>query len=218
MMKTDTELQRDVLTELAWEPGVDHANIGVAVNDGVVTLSGYVASYPEKARAEQAAKRIAGVRAIAEEIEVRFDFEPKVADHEIAKRIADLFEWNVFVPHESIAIKVQHGWVTLTGSVEWQFQAREARKAAGRISGVVGITNAIQVGKLPTASDVHQRIAAALKRQAQLEGAQINVVVDGSTVRLGGRVRAWSERGIAERAAWAAPGVTAIEDNILVAA
>lgn len=216
-MKTDSQLQRDVMAELAWEPSVDHADIGVAVNDGVVTLSGYVKSYPEKLGAEKATRRVAGVKAIAEEIKVRYASDPKTADHEIARRILDVFAWNVSIPDGKLNVKVEHGWVTLSGTVDWHFQSDEARKAAGRITGVVGVSNLIEVRKLPVPADVRERIVQAFRRQANLDANSVTVVTDGGTVRLGGQVRAWNERGIAERAAWAAPGVTRVEDNIVVA-
>jgi len=216
-MKTDSQLQRDVMAELAWEPSVDHADIGVAVNDGVVTLSGYVKSYPEKLGAEKATRRVAGVKAIAEEIKVRYASDPKTADHEIARRILDVFAWNVSIPDNKLNVKVEHGWVTLSGTVDWHFQSDEARKAAGRITGVVGVSNLIDVRKLPVPADVKERIVQAFRRQANLDANSVTVVTDGGTVKLGGQVRAWNERGIAERAAWAAPGVTRGEDNIVVA-
>jgi osmotically-inducible protein OsmY len=217
MQKSDSEIQEDVMAELEWEPSVDHADIGVAVNDGVVTLSGYVKSYPEKMAAEKAARRITGVRAIAENIKVRFDSDPKTADHEIAKRIVDILSWDVSIPHEDIQVKVEHGWVTLTGAVEWNFQSSEAKNAAGRISGVLGVTNLIEVKKLPGASEVKKRIMDAFKRQADIDAIGVTVTTQGNTVRLEGRVKAWNERRIAERAAWGAPGVTNVEDNIVVA-
>jgi len=210
-------VQHDVIAELDWEPSVDHADIGVAVNDGVVTLSGYVKSYPEKMAAEKAARRVAGVTAIAEEIKVRFASDPKTADHEIAKRIIDMFSWNVSIPHDKIKVKVEHGWVTLTGIVDWFYQSDEARKVTGKVSGVLGVSNLLEVRNLPTSHDVKDRIMAAFKRQADLDAATVTVVTDGGTVRLGGKVKAWNERGIAERAAWSAPGVTKVEDNIVVA-
>jgi osmotically-inducible protein OsmY len=215
--KTDSQLQHDVIAELEWEPSVDHAVIGVAVNDGVVTLSGFVKSYPEKMAAEKATRRVAGVKAIAEEIKVRFASDPKTADHEIAKRILDMFAWNVSIPEQQIKVKVEHGWVTLTGTVDWFYQSNEARKAAGRVTGVIGVSNLLEVKKLPAAFDIKDRITAAFKRQADLDAGSVTVVTDGGTVKLGGRVKAWNERGIAERAAWAAPGVTRVEDNIVVA-
>lgn len=217
MKKTDSQLQHDVVAELEWESRVDHADVGVSVHDGVVTLSGYVKSYPEKRAAEKAAERVAGVVAIAEDIKVRFSFDPKVADHEIAKRIVDLFTWNVVIPEDKIKVKVERGWVTLTGEVEAKFQADEAKKVAGRISGVTGISNMLVVRGTPSATDVKERIASAFKRQANLDAASVTVSTDGSTVKLGGKVKAWNERRIAERVAWAAPGVTNVEDEIMIA-
>lgn len=216
MKKTDSDLQHDVMDELEWEPSVDHADIGVSVHDGVVTLSGFVKSYPEKIAAEKAARRVAGVKAIAEDIKVRYASDPKSADHEIAKRIVDMFTWNVSVPDDKIKVKVEHGWVTLSGTVDWYFQSDAARKAAGQIKGVLGITNFIEVKQHPVASDIKSRILAAFKRQADLDAASVTVATDGGTVKLGGQVKAWNERTAAERAAWAAPGVTKVEDHITI--
>lgn len=218
MIKSDGQLQRDVMDELEWDPSVDHADIGVAVNDGVVTLSGYVKNYLEKIAAEKATRRVSGVKAIAEEIQVRFASDAKMADHEVAKRILDMFSWNVSIPHEKINVKVEKGWVTLSGIVDSFYQSDEARKAASRITGVTGVSNLIDVKKLPVVRDVKDRIVAAFKRQADLDAAGVTVSAEGNTVRLSGKVRAWSERGIAERAAWAAPGVTKVEDDIIIAA
>lgn len=218
MKKTDSQLQHDVMAELEWEPSVDHADIGVAVNDGVVTLFGFVKSYPEKLFAEKATRRVAGVKAIAEEIKVRLASDPKTADHEIAKHILDMLVWNVAVPSDAIKVKVEHGWVTLSGTVDWFYQSDEARKVAGRVTGVTGVSNQITVKQHPQASDIKERIMAAFKRQADFDARSVTVATDGSTVRLGGKVRAWNERGIAERTAWAAPGVTMVVDNIVVAA
>lgn len=215
-MKTDSQLQHDVLDELEWEPRIDHADIGVAVTDGVVTLTGHVKSYAEKLAAENAVRRVSGVRAIAEEIEVRFAFEPKLDDDEIARRILDIFGWNVWIPKDKITVKVENGWVTLTGTVDWFYQGDEARRVAAGISGVTGVTNLIEVGEPSAASDIREAIAAAIKRQAELDAATIIVSADGGKVTLTGKVKSWSERHIAERTAWAAPGVTKVEDNIVV--
>ncbi len=215
-MKTDSQLQHDVMAELEWEPSVDHADIGVAVIDGVVTLSGYVKSYPEKIAAEKATRRVAGVKAIAEEIKVRFPSQPQTADHEIAKRIVDMFAWNVSIPDDKITVKVEHGWVTLSGKVDWFYQKDEAMKAAGKVNGVRGVSNLIEIRQMPTSTDVRARIMSAIKRQADLDAGRITVLADGGKVTLGGKVSAWNERKIAERAAWSAPGVTKVEDNILV--
>jgi osmotically-inducible protein OsmY len=215
-MKTDSQLQQDVVDELQWEPRVDHANIGVAAKDGVVTLSGFVSSYTSKIAAEKAARRVKGVRGLAEEIEVRFASDPKTSDPEIAKRIADMFDWSVTIPKNRIAVKVEHGWVTLSGVVDYHFHRQAAKDLASRISGVKGVTNLVEVKTIPSPGDVKDRIVAAFKRNADLDASTITVVADGTTVRLGGKVHAWYERQIAERAAWAAPGVNRIEDNIAV--
>jgi osmotically-inducible protein OsmY len=215
-MKTDSQLQQDVVDELQWEPRVDHANIGVAAKDGVVTLSGFVSSYTSKIAAEKAARRVKGVRGLAEEIEVRFASDPKTSDPEIAKRIADMFDWSVTIPKNRIAVKVEHGWVTLSGVVDYHFHRQAAKDLASRISGVKGVTNLVEVKTIPSPGDVKDRIVAAFKRNADLDASTITVVADGNTVRLGGKVHAWYERQIAERAAWAAPGVNRIEDNIAV--
>jgi osmotically-inducible protein OsmY len=215
-MKTDSQLQHDVLAELEFEPSIDSAEIGVAVTDGVVALSGYVKSYAEKVAAERAVRRVAGVRAIAEEMVVRFASDPKTADPEIARRIADLFAWNVTIPGEKIGVNVEHGRVILTGAVDWFYQSREAAKAAAKINGVTGVTNLIEVQLRPAGADVKELIVAAFKRSADLDASSITVLTDGGKVVLGGRVNAWHEREVAERAAWAAHGVTKVEDNIVV--
>jgi len=216
MRISDGQLQHDVMAELEWEPSVDHADIGVSVHDGVVTLSGFVKSFPEKLAAEKATRRVAGVKAIAEEIKVRFASDRKTADHEIAKRILDMFMWNVAIPHDTIKVKVEAGWVTLSGNVDWFYQSREARKVAGSVTGVTGVSNMIAVKQIPQASDVKERIMAAFKRQADIDAREVTVTTEGGTVRLGGKVHAWNERSIAERTAWAAPGVTKVVDNITV--
>jgi osmotically-inducible protein OsmY len=216
-MKSDSQLQRDVCAELEWEPSVDQTHIGVAVVDGVVTLSGYVKSYPEKLAAEHATRRVAGVKAIAEELKVRFASDPKTADHEIAKRIVDMLSWSVLVPDKTVQVKVEHGWVTLTGEVAWHYQRDEARRIASGINGVTGVSNNIAVNTRVAIPEVRQRIKDALERQADLDAAAVTIALDGSKVTLGGTVRAPYERRVAEQAAWGAPGVTQVDDRILVA-
>jgi osmotically-inducible protein OsmY len=215
-MKTDSQLQKDVMAELEWEPRVDHANIGVAVKDGIVMLSGFVSSYTEKLSAEQSARRVKGVRGLAEEIEVRFASDARTADPEIAKRIADMFDWSATIPKNKISVKVENGWVTLSGEVGYHFHRESAKDLASRISGVKGVSNLIAVRQAPSSFDVRNRIVDALKRSADLDASTITVQTEGDTVKLGGRVHAGYERRIAERAAWAAPGVNRIEDNIQV--
>ncbi|MEO5865840.1 MAG: BON domain-containing protein [Sphingomonas sp.] len=216
-MKTDNQIQTDVEAELKWEPSVSHAHIAVVVDDGVVTLNGHVGSLLQKMAVEKAVRRVAGVRAIAEELIVRYPSDRKVADDQIAARICDLFTWDALIPADRIAVKVEHGRVTLTGEVDWHFERDAARKAAGRISGVTAVINLINLHVVPTAADVKDHIVAAIKRHADIDAKAITVITDGSKVRLGGLVHAWHDRDIAERAAWAAPGVTMIEDNIVVA-
>ena len=215
-MKIDSQLQRDVMDELEWDPSVDHADIGVAVVEGVVTLNGYVKSYAEKLAAERAAKRVSGVSAIAEELKVRYASDAKTADHEIAKRILDIFRWNVNVPEKHLTVKVENGWVTLTGNVEWNYQSQEASKSAAKVTGVVGASNAIGIANRASVTDVRKRIEDAFRRQADLDAASVTIQTQGSTVTLGGKVKAWHERQVAERAAWAAPGVTEVVDRIAI--
>ncbi len=215
-MKTDDQLQRDVMEELEWDPRVDHADIGVSVVDGVVALNGYVQSYAEKVAAENAAKRVEGVKAIAEELKIRYASDSKTADHEIAKRILDIFKYNVLIPEQKIQLKVEKGWVSLSGNVEWNYQSAEAAKAAGKVSGVVGVSNSITIRNRASTMDVRKRIEDAFKRQAGLDAASVTISTTGNKVMLGGRVKAWHERNLAEQAAWAAPGVTQVEDHIVV--
>ena len=215
-MKTDKQLQDDVIAELEWEPSVDSADIGVAVVDGVVTLNGYVRTYAQKLAAERAAKRVAGVKAIAEELKVRFASDPKTADHEIARRILDVFAWNSLVPANKLQVMVENGWVTLAGETTWRFEAEEAERVAAQISGVKGVSNAIKITKRVQAGDVRKGIQAAFTRQADLDAKAVNIAIDGGKVVLSGHVRAWYERQAAERAAWAAPGVTQVVDRIAV--
>lgn len=213
-MKTDKQLKHNIENELEWEPSIEASSIGVAVHDGVVTLSGHVSSYLEKIMIEKTVRQVAGVRAIAEEMTVRYPSDKKISDDEIAARICNLFDWDVMIPKDKISVKVEHGWVTLSGAVDWQFQSKAACKLAGRIGGVVGVGNLIEIRKTPTPSDVRDKIVAAFKRNANLDSQAITVLTEGGKVTLGGRVQFWHEREIAERAAWAAPVVVEIEDNI----
>jgi len=215
-MDKDRVLQRKVIAELEWEPSVDAANIGVAVVDGVVTLNGYVNSYTEKLAAEKAVRRVAGADAIAEELKIRFTSDAKTAAHEIAKRILDMLAWNALIRAEKIQVKVEQGWVTLTGEVKWQYQSKAAARVCEQITGVIGVSNKIHITTVPMAPDVRKRIEEAFERQADLDARAVTVAVDGNRVTLGGHVHAWHERRMAERAAWAAPGVTQVVDRIAV--
>jgi len=212
---SDAGLKSLVEEELEFEPRVNAAHIGVAVRDGVVTLTGHVASYAEKVAAEKAAQRVRGVKAIAEEIEVRYPYDGKRSDDNIAARAINVLDWNTLV-RSAVKVKVERGWVTLTGTVDWHFIAKEVARAAGQISGVTGVSNLIKVGDIPTPADVKARIMAAFKRQAGLDASGVSVTTEGSTVTLRGRVKAWGERRMAELAAWSAPGVTDVEDYLAV--
>lgn len=217
MTRTDSQLQLDVMEELKWEPGVEHQEIGVSAKGGVVTISGNVGSYSEKLLAEQAARRVKGVRAIAEELEVRYPFQAKTSDVDIAKRIADILEWNSLIPRDKISVTVEKGVVRLKGEVDWHYQKDLAFKDASKISGVVRVNNSITVKPSVSAADVEQRIERAFERHADLEAEKISVRADGHKIVLEGTVSTWGKRGIAERAAWAAPGVTLVDDKLIVA-
>jgi osmotically-inducible protein OsmY len=215
-MDQDRVLQRKVMEELEWEPACEAADIGVSVVEGVVTLSGYVKSYAEKLAAEKAVRRVAGGAAIAEELKVRYASDAKTADHEIARRILDIFAWNSLIPQDLLQVKVEHGWVTLTGEVKWRYQSTEAARVASQINGVTGISNNIRIENRVDIGDVRKRIEDAFKRQADLDARSVTIAVEGNKVTLDGHVSAWFERKAAERAAWAAPGVTQVIDRIAV--
>ena len=214
--KSDNQLQIDVLEELKWEPGVDHERIGIAVDKGVVTLSGILDSYSEKILAEQTARRVKGVRAIAEELTVRYPSEAKTGDPEIARRVADVLDWDPLVPSDKISVTVEDGVVRLKGDVEWNYQKDLAFKDASKISGVIRIDNWINVKPTISTADVKDRIEQAFERQADLEAEKIKVHADGRKIVLEGTVSSWGKRGLAERAAWSAPGVSQVEDKLII--
>jgi osmotically-inducible protein OsmY len=212
----DKTLRNNILAALDWEPSINATEIGVTVDKGVVTLTGHVQTYPERFTAEKIVKQVKGVRAVAEEIEVRPRFTKTWADDEIAKRAVNILDWDVTVPNEAIQVKVQNGIVTLSGEVEWNFQKAAAEKAIRKLGGVLGVTNLITLKTHAQASDIKNRIEQALKRNAQLEADSIRVKVDGSKVILEGEVKAWYERDVAENAAWAAPGVKSVDDRLAI--
>lgn len=212
----DKSLRNAILEELDWDPSFDSADVGVQVADGVVTLTGHVGSYAEKIAVEKACGRVKGVRAIAQEIEIRLPSVRKTADDEIAKRALDILAWNVSVPHDRIKVKVQHGFVTLTGECDWQYQKEAAEDAVRKLGGVVGVSNAIALKPRAFADDVQRKIEDALKRSAEAEAGNIRVSVVGGKVTLEGKVRAFYERNVIESAAWAAPGVLEVEDRVQV--
>ncbi len=210
----DKTLRQNIIDELEFEPSIDAADIGVAVENGVVTLTGHVATYLEKVTAEDVVKRVRGVRAIAEEIEVRPAGANITADDEIARRALNVIKWNTTIPDDQVQVKVQKGWVTLSGSAEWQYQKNAVASAVRNLSGVTGVSNLIQIKPKISTFDIKKRIEDALKRDAELEAQGIRVDVRDGKVTLEGHVRAWAERQAAERAAWSAPGVKAVDDRI----
>lgn len=213
---SDIDLRQSVLDELEFEPSLNAANIAVAVEEGIVTLTGHVPTFAEKVAAERATARVRGVRGIAQEIEVRPPGKHPTADDEIARRIADVLRWNTAVPKDAVKVSVSRGWVTLTGQVEWNYQRDAAEKAVRGMAGVTGLFNNIAVSPSATVSDVRGRIEKALARDAELEAAGIRVQVAQDKVTLEGRVHSLYEKRAAERAAWAAPGVRAVEDRLIV--
>ena len=215
-MKTDADLKRDVTAELAWDPAVRATAIGVAVKDGVVTLSGHLETFAEKHAAERALGRVAGVKAIALELDVKLSFDHKRSDTDIAVSAEQALKWSTLVPVEAIRLTVDHGSVTLQGEVEWDYQRRSAEKAIRPLMGVVGISNEITLRVRPRATDLSRKIQEALTRQALREAKHIQVDVDGTTVKLSGTVHSWQERAAAQGVAWAAPGVDAVVNELRV--
>lgn len=212
----DRELRQNILHELEFEPSVAAENIGVAVENGVVTLTGHVRSFAEKAVAERVVNRVKGVRAIAQEIAVRLPSNVSRADDQIAQRALKIIAWDTTIPSDTVRVKVQDGWITLSGDVEWQYQKLGAEQAVRKLSGVVGVTNLVRVCPTAQVSDVQKRIEEALKRSAEVDAGRIHVSVDGGKVRLDGKVHAWHEKRMAQQAAWAAPGVVEVEDRIMI--
>jgi osmotically-inducible protein OsmY len=211
--KSDTQLQQDVLAELKWEPSINAAQIGVEVKDGIVTLAGHVNSYAEKWEAETATQRVAGVKALAVEMDVKIEGTNSRTDADIARSAEHVLQWTTYLTKDAVKIKVEKGFVTLTGEVEWQYQRQAAAGAIRYLMGVKGVSDQITIKAKVSAPVVKSDIEAALKRRATQDANEISVSVHGTDVTLTGRVHSWSERELARNTAWGTPGVRNVVDN-----
>jgi osmotically-inducible protein OsmY len=215
--RTDEEIQRDVIAELRWDARVKPNEIGVQVKGGVVTLTGWVDSYMKKWAADEAAHRVKGVKAVANDVEVRLPGDSQRTDADIAAAVVQALESDASMRLEKLDVTVAKGWVTLQGEVEWQYQKEDAERVVRRITGVKGVTNLIAVKPRVTPSELQKKIEDALVRNAATDAERIQIEVQGGKVILKGTVRSWAERQEAERVVWSAPGVTQVENRITVA-
>lgn len=213
----DKKLKQDIVDELEFEPSIDATDIGVGVEDGIVTLNGHVSSYAQKLTIERLVSHVKGVKGIAEDIEVRYPGPAGTADDEVARRAVNMLKWSTVVPADKVQVKVQNGWVTLTGTLDWNYQKIAAADAVRNLAGVTNISNLIELRPRLSSIDVKKHIEDSLKRNAELEAKSIRVNVAGNKVILEGNVKAWHERRIAEQAAWATPGVTTVDDRLTIA-
>jgi len=216
-MKTNEDLQKDVQEALKWEPLLSAAEIGVTAKEGIITLTGSVDSYWKKTEAEEAARNVAGVKAVVEKIEIRFsNNSSKKDDNEIAAEVVNAFKWNIGVPNDKVKVKVEKGWITLEGELEWNFQREAARNTVANLLGVAGVTNNITI-KAATQDEIEQKdIEGALERNWSLSDREITVKVSGTKVTLTGKVDSWYQRSEAARIAWKARGVWSVENDLVV--
>jgi osmotically-inducible protein OsmY len=213
---TDKDLKRHIEDALNWEPSFDAADIGVSVDNGVATLRGDVASYAAKSTAERVTLGVYGVKAIANDLNVRLPGEYHRTDSDIAQAAVNALQWNTVVPADRVSVAVSNGWVTLKGNLDWQYQKDAAARAVRDLTGVLGVNNNIAVQPRVKSIDVRDKIEAAFKRSAEIDARRINVTATDGKVILSGNVRSWAERQEAERAAWAAPGVTQVDDRLSI--
>jgi osmotically-inducible protein OsmY len=213
---TDKDLKQHVQSALDWEPSLDASDIGVSVDEGVVTLRGNVGSYAEKITAERVALRLYGVKAVANDLAVHLKSVYERTDTEIAQAAVAGLQWHTMLPHDRVTVTVTNGWLALNGTLDWQYQKDAAARAVRDLTGVKGVTNNITVTPRVKTMDVRDKIEAAFKRSAAIDARRVNVVTEDGKVILSGNVHSWAERQEAERAAWAAPGVTQVEDRLIV--
>ncbi|PZQ77281.1 MAG: OsmY domain-containing protein [Variovorax paradoxus] len=216
-MKTDAQLKADVEAELAWDPSINANHVGISVTAGVVTLSGHLDTYAEKFAIERAVQQVRGVRAVAIELDVRLAPGHKRSDTEIAEAADRALAWQSELPADTVKVRVENGWITLSGQVDWDFQRRVALRAVRSLTGVLGVSNNLTLKPAATPAEVSGLIRQALERQALDEANRIRVAVSGNKATLSGSVHSWAERAVAQRAAWSAPGVTSVQNDLNVA-